>query len=205
LEDFDMSNPWDTPPLPSSADEDVNATYCGVGRVITQWEGIEAGLSRIFSMFNAKPDDYETIQAYGARPKFSYRMGAVQLAARQFFITRHDQKIEGTFDQLSEKMLGFSDRRNDVAHGILTAVQVYPWFQARAVGMKPRTNYWAILPPYHDFKKHTDMGGKTFLMRLPEFAYTSIELLALEQKLISLYGELSSYREELRMLIAKHG
>jgi hypothetical protein len=65
-------------------------------------------------------------------------------------------------------------------------------------------NYWAIMPPYHNYKKHADMGGDEPLKRTPNFVYTSVEMAALEKHLSALYGELSEYREKLRVFIARH-
>jgi hypothetical protein len=198
-----MSNPWDVPPLPSTADEDDNATYAGVGRVLTQWEGIESNLSRIFSMFHNKPDDYETIRKYGEPLVFTYRFSNLQRVATQFFIKRHNQEIEGTLDEMADKIVGFSLRRNEVAHGIVNMVQFYPWFLERAGSLKPHTRYWALIPPYHSIRSHKDTGGNVPLSRIPAFVYTSIELRELEQKLQALYGEIGTYREKLRMFLAK--
>jgi len=114
-----MSNPWDIPPLPTVADVDIDKTYCGVGCVISNWEGIEVNLSRIFSMFHAKTDDYETMQKYGGPTKFIHRFGQVRKFATEFFVKRHNQEIEGTLDELADQITGFSHRRNDLAHAIV--------------------------------------------------------------------------------------
>jgi len=47
------------------------------------------------------------------------------------------------------------------------------------------------------------MGGDQPLNRIPSFVYTSVELRAIEHHLIAIYGKLSSYREKLRMFLAK--
>jgi hypothetical protein len=41
---FVMSSPWNIPPLPQEGDEDEDATYAGVGRVISRWEQDAASL-----------------------------------------------------------------------------------------------------------------------------------------------------------------
>jgi hypothetical protein len=187
-----MSNPWDNPPLPSNGDVNIDAVFNGVGRVMTQWEGIEVGLSRIYSHFLFMPDDFPTIRKYGSGYKFRDRFADLEEVAERFFVAHPDQHLEGEFHQIGVYVVGFSDRRNDVAHGIVNPIQFYDWYKTRAAEIKPRTTYWALLPPYHTFRKHLANGE-------PAYAYTSKELLALEQQLIAIYGEISQYRGKLVM------
>jgi hypothetical protein len=197
-----MTNPWEAPPLPAAADEDIDAIYRGVGRVITAWEGIEVNLSRIYSMLHARPDDLETIRQYGEPLKFAHRFSNLQSFARRFFVTRPNQEIEGRLDDLAGRISSYSSRRNEIAHSLVNPIQIYPWFLERATSIKPRTNYWALIPSYHNFRDHVDMGADKPLKRVPAFVYTSNELKHLEVGLNALYGELSGYREKLRMFIA---
>ena len=46
-----MANPWDAPPLPNHGDDDMECTFAGVGRVLSQWESVEIELSVLFALF----------------------------------------------------------------------------------------------------------------------------------------------------------
>jgi hypothetical protein len=124
LDELAMNNPWDIPPLPTVADEDIEITYSGIGRVTSAWEGIEVNLGRIYSFLLEDPDGYETMRKYGEGRIFKDRFKELQRAADQFFFKRHDQQIEGEFHHLAIKVVGFSDRRNDVAHSIVNPIHL---------------------------------------------------------------------------------
>ena len=163
-----MPNPWDVPELPTEADESIDLVYSGIGRVTSEWEGIEVGLSRIYSFFVLAPDEYAAFTKYGEGKIFRIRMDSVVSAANSYFINNHNQEIEGEFQRLSTLALAYSARRNDIAHGIVGPIQYYEWFASKAQ-IKPRTNYWALLPAYHKL-------SRPILNNAPHYAYNSHSL-----------------------------
>lgn len=190
-----MNNPWDNPELPTEADENIDHIYSGVGRVTSEWEGIEVGLCRIYSFFVKSPDDYAAFTAYGEGKIFQARIDNLSNAARAYFITHRDQETEGEYHRLSVLASAYSKRRNDIAHGIVGPIQYYEWFSAKAQ-IKPRTNYWALLPAYHKL-------SKPVMRTAPPYAYNSKTLAVVQKGMSGLYGEIAQYRESLRKLTAK--
>jgi hypothetical protein len=59
-----MSNSWDIPNRPTKGDDEVDATYAGVGRVISQWEMIEVELSQIYAWLVKRPEEIEAVRLY---------------------------------------------------------------------------------------------------------------------------------------------
>ena len=186
-----MSNPWDVPPIPVFGDEDKDETFIGVGMVMSRWESIEMILSVIYSVFELRPDDFETIREYGEPKMFQERLYGLGRAASQFFEFAPDQIMHATFERFAARVTGFAGRRDEVAHGIVAAIQLYDFYQGRATFIRPRTNYWALIPP--DFKR--DSRGA------PAYVYTSVELRHLDLHLVTLSTELAEYRERLRQIV----
>jgi hypothetical protein len=57
--------------LPMEGDLDSNHTYAGVGRVLSEWEGIEAAISHLYAWFIGKLFEAEAYHTYGAGRIFS--------------------------------------------------------------------------------------------------------------------------------------
>src|SRR5437667_11584857 len=84
-----MSNPWDAPPKPATADvsEDI---YTAVGKALSNWELVEAQLGEIFSIFVRTPVFLTPLEepamwAYGSVVSFNGRADMLEAAARGFF------------------------------------------------------------------------------------------------------------------------
>src|SRR4051812_34554162 len=114
-----MANPWDRPPIPTTGDADDNATYAGVGRVLTQWEEVEVTLSQLYVSFSGRGKDLTIQREYGSGTIFRERIAKVVTVSHGYFCAKPSQAQEGEFEQLVAKCMGFSARRNDVAHGIV--------------------------------------------------------------------------------------
>ncbi len=185
------SNPWDAYPFPKSGDDDDKLTYMGVGRVMTYWEGCEFQLSRIYSFFAFDLDGL-AIQEYGQERIFQLRISKLQSKADQYFINNSDQELEAGFDEMIQSCAGYSERRNEVAHGFVFPVTELTLFRERF--FTNNTKQFALIPPYYSIRKHDERG-------LPKYAYTSVELADLSQKLQSLIYALGGYRE---LLLATH-
>ena len=190
-----MPDPWDNPELPSEADENIDLVYNGVGRVTSEWEGIEVGFSRIYSFFSQSPDEYAAFAKYGEGNIFQTRMNALVAIGDAYFINHRNQELEGEFHRLSTLASDYSKRRNDIAHGIVGPIQYYEWFASKTQ-IKPKTNYWALLPAYHKL-------SKPILNNPPRYVYYSKSLRVVEKGINSLYGEIAQYREQLRGLTVK--
>jgi hypothetical protein len=188
-----MNRPWDAPDFPPTITDQVEPIYCGVGRVLTSWEGIEEQLSRLYSFASGRPDERETIAKYGSERIFVNRLHKLKMEASALFSKIHSQEIEGEFDSIVELLIGFSGRRNEVAHGIVRPIQIYTAF-ATLQDFRPRTNYWALVPPSYQWKGHS-------INAMPPYAYGAHELCILSENVEKLYGSICSFREKFRLFL----
>lgn len=178
---------------PFMADTDPNLTFAGVGRVISEWEGIEVGLCRIFSFLVGDPDG-EAMRKYGEPHFFGARFVLLNQAADKFFINRPCQELEGLLHLLGKDILRYSDRRNEVAHGIVMPLNAFSFAKRSISNMRPRTNYWALLPAYYQLRRHGSDG-------LPDYVYDSRALNQIAGEMATLYSAISGFRERLRYVI----
>src|ERR1700730_17851807 len=114
-----MSTPGERPPLPSAGNANPHDIYCGVGRVLSNWEIVELQLGYLYTAFISNPQNWEAIIDYGRGPTFKGRSEILTRAARHFFIAHNNQRIEGEFDCLIQRTVLFGDRRHDVAHAVV--------------------------------------------------------------------------------------
>jgi hypothetical protein len=184
-----MANPWDPIPLPRDADLDDRITFESVGRIIDRWERIEFVLSRLYSLFVGKPNDGPAMREYGAGRILPERVNILRKAAEEWFVKNQNQKREGTFDRLTQEVLGFSDRRNEIAHGTVDRVSALTFFRERT----SRADYlvqWAVVPAYQISKRY-NFGG------VPKYMYGTPEMKLLLERLIILYVALGDFLDEL--------
>jgi len=132
-----MANPWNGLPFPDRADADDNATFAGVGRVLTAWELVEFALGTIYGILR---DDgtLNSVLEYGTLGEvFSRRYPRLKIEADSFFARYPNRPIiERQFYKLLERTIGYSIRRNEVAHGLVVAVQQMSYFKVR-LGLLP--------------------------------------------------------------------
>jgi len=186
-----MTEPWDRPPYPSQGDTAEDITFAGVGRVISQWESIESELSHLYALFTGTQFKYESYEASYATGKTTQgRLQTAEKAADKFFQRKPHQKFEGEFCRLIKIISGFSERRHDVAHGI---VQPFQWY----LTIVPKHNLkfdtpfqFCVVPPHYQVKSITTKN-------LPKYIYTSVELMELEKKLYNLLVELILFKSNL--------
>jgi hypothetical protein len=101
LEAFAMMNLWDIPPPPTKGDDDQEITYAGVGRVLSQWEMIEVRLGYIYVWLMKRPDEIETVRAYGeGKRNFEGRISGLRQIAEVYFLWNPHQDTEGELDAL---------------------------------------------------------------------------------------------------------
>lgn len=182
-----MSNPWDPPRLPRRGDSDRSRTYTGVGMVTSAWESIEFTLSRLYSIFINHNDELAALREYGDGAIFRSRLGTLTNAAEAFFVTHSDQKIEAEFDEIVSHAIGFSERRNDVAHGMVFEINTIPYYQEFLDPKFHDQTQWAVIPPFHTLNRHEARG-------IPAHAYTSQTLNGLVGKLLRLGYWIKQYR-----------
>lgn len=185
-----MPNPWDRPPLPKHGDADQDITYAAVGRVLTNWEYIEGELSHIFALFKHRLWTAEAYDEYYDKGKTTRaRLKTVELVAADFFMRAPNQEVEGNFNQLIKAAVGFADRRHEVAHGIVRAVE---WFGHFLPDIKHRDDgrfSFCLVPPHYQRSWFNSAG-------MPEYVYTSAELNIIGQGLFTFLQTASGFRRD---------
>ena len=178
-----MADPWDVPPFPVEGDDIDDTTYAAVGRVLSRWEELEVCLTHLHAAFLGRPHDPEAHRAYGQGTIFRTRFDTLKQAAERFFIFKPNQEREAKFDELADKALRFSDRRNEVAHGVVRPIH---WYKSAEKGDRTSVQF-ILVPPHYNVRKFG-------LDYRPSFAYTSATLLPLERHLFEFTGGLIQYR-----------
>ena len=112
-----------------SGDFNSDATYLGVGRIISAWESIEFSLCIIFSAFAGDPGG-EAMRLYGAKRSFPHRLNDFGDMAENQFVKHPNQKREGELLRHLTGVAGFMERRNEVAHDNISL------FRERLLGEK---------------------------------------------------------------------
>jgi hypothetical protein len=183
-----MADPWDRPSLVLEGDADPNHTYLSVGRVLSQWEGVEIQLGYIFTAVVGKHGDWYALLEYGEGTTSAHRLRIAREAVDSFFIRHPNQDVEGRVCSLLTKAGRFAARRHDVAHGI---VRDCTWARWRIPPDSRDTTGYFLLPSHYRGSSFDDSA-------LPIYAYTTPSLEKLRHQLILLETEAMGVAEHLR-------
>jgi hypothetical protein len=170
--------PWDVPPISAQGDSDEDSTYAGVGRVLSEWEAVEAELAHLYARFGGRLFQDEAYYEYGASRIFAERLRDLRKAASSYFVKRPNQTAEGNFDFLAEEAERYAARRNDIAHCVVRDLSIVSDFG---------TGFW-LVPSFYAFRRF----GRS---AMPAFAYTSIELGHLKDGLWELRARIAVYHQ----------
>lgn len=172
--------------LTTSGDEDENATFAGVGRVLSEWEAIELTLSHIYSGFTGRLEVVSAIREYGEKTVFTFRLAALRTAAQGFFCGRPDQALESEFDAIVVRCKEFSSHRNDIAHGIVGPLNKV------SDPRSPGETVWRyhLLPPDYTTRKFNDL-------HLPLYAHDARTMSDLARRMFEFRRDLIGYRFKL--------
>ena len=184
-----MANLWDPPPIPRDGDLDDRLTFEGIGRIIDQWERIEFTIARLHSVFAGGPDESSEMREYGAGRNVVERSIIIKTQADKWFVKHPNQRQEGQFDKLMREYLGFADRRNEIAHGIVHPVSGLTYFRQRTTRADYLVQY-AVIPPYQVMKRYHDNG-------VPKYMYASPEMELLMDRLSDLYAGVFDFLHEI--------
>jgi hypothetical protein len=181
-----MSNPWDVPPFPVRGDDDIEHTYAGVGRVLSQWETLELELGFIYGLLLNQLEDIEAVRRYGEPKIFEERIKGLSAVASEYFKWNPHQETEAELDALLMSARQFAARRNDIAHSIVRPIQ---WI-ARDMDEGP-LQFCAVPPLY--------LARKFDARNMPSFVYASVELAALT---LDLHRSVVEPAQRLRLKLA---
>lgn len=171
--------PWDYPGFPAEPDSCEEHTFEGVGRVLTAWECLEFRLSLIYAIFRGDKNG-PSVAEYGENGRiFRDRISGLTSAAEKWFVAHPDQHLEALFSQITKHTIGFADRRNDVAHGIVFPVHSLTFFR-EAFGVTTG-NAYALIPPLYAGRRHTEDGEPTYAYTRSQMAGIALALLKVQQ------------------------
>lgn len=185
-----LSNPWDVPPIPNRGDDNDDVTYAGVGCVMSRWEAVEVELAHLYTIFVNRPHEADAIKAYGTGRIFAERLASLREAAELYFVASPDQAVEGAARDLLDRVRRYSDRRNEVAHGIVRQMSWVRGVRENLAQDVVGKFQFCLVPPHYTYRKF-DQHNR------PTYAYASADLLALEEKLYWLAQEVPDLRLRL--------
>jgi hypothetical protein len=180
-----MPNSWDIPPRPSHGETNENFLFAAIGRALTEWEHVEAACAELFAIFVSvsRKAVYQApaIRAYGTVISFPGRCEMLRSAASAFFRGRPKKasRFSKQFDSLINECLGFSARRNEIAHGRVSIV-----YQTRR--RKTKQLGYFLLPSFYNPRKYK-------IDQLMMYEYTSKEVLYFAQEFTKLYLKLDLF------------
>lgn len=160
-----------------------------VGRILSRWESIEFELSRLYSCFAGAPDEQGPVAEYGKGNIFRDRAEILAAGADAYFRRNCNQNRESDFEALLMQVTGYVARRNDIAHGILFRIDNLSFFRREIEEDQQHRPHYAIIPPLYALRWH-----KT---GLPDFAYTSVEMLQILRRLERVYLTVENFRHSI--------
>jgi hypothetical protein len=154
-----MTKPWDRRPPSSAGNATPDEIWVEVGRALTAWELLEGELAEIFAICVAPLRGSPTLAAkrsYGLVLGAKVHIDMVGEAAEMFANQRIDGWSADPVKELLKRCSGFSGRRNDIAHGVVTRNDLGNELQTRAVArfplsrsFSPDLSYYLLPAPYN--------------------------------------------------------
>lgn len=183
--------PWDPLPFPVQGDAAADATYAAVGLMMSQWEAVEFDLARLYSFLAGTSETTGAFRDYGGNRRiFRERLAGLEAVATRYFVRRCSQAMEARFADLTRRAAGFSERRNEIAHGIVMEVSKITYFAERLTLAPAGDPQHLLVPPYHVLRQHDGFG-------LPAFAYNSGQIRQLASRLLTLSDDICAFRQML--------
>lgn len=191
-----MPNPWDIPPATKVGNVNPDEIYVEVGKALSKWEMLEDALAWMFSELvgapsNAYPHDFDPTpaeRAYGSIVGFRSRLNMIEAAAAGYFHVRSntskpDEKakittLERQTKHLLKQVSGWSDRRNDVAHGVVVLST-----DSRMA------NDYVLIPPGYNSKKYGPQ-----ITSDPAYTYNAAQITEFRNQFLRLAREIAELR-----------
>ena len=183
-----MQQPWDRPELVREGDADPKQIYMSVGRVLSQWEGVEIQLGYIYTAATGRHGDWYALLEYGEGNTTARRLRVVHEAVDAFFVRRPYQDAEARVACLLKSAGFFAARRHDIAHGV---VRDHTWARWRIPPDRRDPTGFFLLPSHYRGKAFNEEA-------LPAYAYTAASMEALRHQLVLMETEAMGVAELLR-------
>jgi hypothetical protein len=143
------ADPWHPPPFPKRGNRSSRALYEAIGRALCTWEELETMLAHLYAALCGRSQfDAKANHAYGEELNFRNRLTELERAGCRYFVKRPDQTQEGELAWVIRYVRGYSQRRNDVAHGVVRLLHMV--LDPRQ-GLLTAPTEWCLVPP--DFRE----------------------------------------------------
>jgi hypothetical protein len=145
-----VPDPWDRPPFPGRGNSQ-RTLYEAIGRALMAWEEVEGAFAHLYSTFlTGWPFDVGANHQYGEPLNFVHRVDGLRVIGCRYFYKHPSQALEGEFDVILRFALGWSGRRNDVAHG---RARPSSWIiESETQGLER----YCVIPPHFRAAKFTE-------------------------------------------------
>jgi hypothetical protein len=115
-----MPDPWDRPPFPKRGNRSDRVLYEAIGRALATWEELETMLAHLYAaLCGHSAYDTKANHAYGAPLNFRTRLAKLERAGVDYFTKHPHPTLEAELGWVIQNAAGWSQRRNDVAHGVM--------------------------------------------------------------------------------------
>lgn len=180
--------PWDAVITPNNGDRRRSTLFQAVGHALSNWEDAEFQIARLYAaLVNRPAADMGQFATYSFAAGFRGRADALEVEADRHFASYPNQEFECQFTRLVAAARNFSQRRNDIAHGIARQA----WLPGDGPnGIKPESETWMLVPCLYMGKRFTSDG--------PIYAYSSFEIRQWAEE----YGVLAYYARLLSVRVA---
>lgn len=152
-----MSNPWDAPPFPKFGNKSARVLFAAIGEALITWEELEITLAHLYSTLKTGSQfDPVAFKEYGEPYNFKDRMAFLKREADHRFVREPDQLFEGEFNWIVTNANGFSQRRNDVAHGVVRLLHKMQDAEASLLSFWGDPQ-WCLVPPMFKDAKYVSL------------------------------------------------
>ena len=130
------------------------------------WEEVEGAFAHLYSTFlTGWPFDLKANRQYGDPLNFVHRAQGLQRVACRYFQRHPSQEREGAFDEIMRAAIGWSARRNDVAHGRARLIHWILDPNSRDTFLTaPGPLRWCVIPAHFKGQKFTPDDRPTYVL-----------------------------------------
>ena len=172
-ENTNGSRPWDRPPnsnIPNRNGDRTATPICtALGRALSAWEGVEATMANLLGVFLAcEAEDVaeQNLFRYGETFKIKDRAAIIRKTTDRYFKTQRNPKhgIVNRLNSLLDQYIGWSQRRNELAHGRVTSMRAPDYSE----DSQPIRTFHSLCPSHSRISQWPIVE--------PEFNYVAVEI-----------------------------
>lgn len=195
--------PWDPRPKAARGSPTSDEVYRAVGMALTSWEYLENALANIYTAFlgvlDVPIENAPAVRAYGSIVGFQNRAAMIEAASEAFFhahwnpaiqtkFGKRKNELSAAFAVLLSEATGYSGRRNEIAHGIVSPDEA--------------GNF--LYPSDYNTRKNAMANALSDIAReRATYRYTAHDIHYYRQGFEDLYDRLSEFEQPLRLLASE--